>query len=1748
MSDDDKQPGGSPGPDERGAEGAGPVASGFAKRLARLLGREPESVLGLGGGEGDGGPGVGPGDAELGDVVPRGTRYRVRRVVGRGGMGSVLEVWDGDLRRRLAMKVLLRHGGAGGGQVDERTLSRFLEEAQVTGQLDHPGVMPVHELGIDDEGRVFFTMRLVRGRELKEIFGLLLEGRGKQEGWTRERALGSLLRVCEAMAYAHSKGVIHRDLKPANIMVGRFGETYVMDWGLARVLGREDTRDVRPRVAKDTSLSIVHTDRREESDSDGSSRLLTMDGDVVGTPSYMAPEQAKGQLEKMGPHSDVYAVGAMLYQLLTGSVPYVPVGASVSAHRILMCVMEGPPKPVGELAPDAPPELLAICERAMEREAERRYANMGEVAEDLRAFLEGRVVSAYETGALAEFKKWIERNRLTAAAAAVAVVAVIGGLAWGWSAQKDRNATLLSARLAAEEAAQSALRQSYSANLAAAQAALARNDTISARRHLGDCPGELRGWEWHHLRGQTDESLGSIELGKGLRALAAGGRFAVTWEEEEGLGLFDTLVEDGAGEALHGWTWPGHKPSLLAISPGGQLVATAAGLGQLAVWDSTGRQLWAHESGSGIYRRLLFSGDGSRLLVHGAARAVSFDARSGKLLGDFSVLGSQRLAMSADGRYVVSGQNGLALVRDLESMEVVHQLGSSGKALLPGAATSTATLGIRTPMALSPDGTRLATAYGIGGLWVWALESKTPEMTFHGHEGAIECLAFSPDGQTLASGSADQTLRLWDLASRATGQVQRGHYAPVESVAFRSGGQGLASVDTEGRLLLWHRDVEGERRDIPLEGMRAARIAIHPDSRRLAMIDKSLAVAHGFDLLLEEGTHRYLSRAGAFTNLAFNPEGSRLATATYGSSRAGRALVGQDSLIWNTDTCILERRMTGGSLPYWGNPWSADGGLIVTADRLGAGGGAEATGAGSDDGNQELSRLVLREAEAGSRLRELSREGYWTCADFSPDGKLLACTRENMGLDFRAGAAEGRTYQIVVMDVASGTERFASESSPGQGRLDWLPDGTALCVLDERGLRLIDPFDGRLRTSFEETPFPSKAFALHPDGKRVAACGDSNTVTLWETEHGRIIANLPLPQGNAKDIAFTPDGAQLVVASRPYGLHLWGREEPGVQHLRRRSARDTWDRCATIVEQLFDEYVTPDEVISVLEGGAPGAAATDGVLVPAFEAAGGVAEAAVPVTWGAAGAGMEEEELAEAAAPVTLGAAGAGMNEEELAVARRLVLARSSDFDEREPLLLARLRSPERGALGREQTLRWAEVAALHSPGGKNRLRVLAAARLRTGDFGGALAAFERHYAGRERLRFGVLGTWGGFVYSAAGAAGLRLREHDSGALGALLGDQSGGRSGTIVASARLAAGDLLTISAGRDVQRWPAAGLGGAVGSMDPLPLYRWSGRSSDSIALSRDGSRLVTGGSGGVAVVRNGLSGEELIRLGARGSRITALAISGDGTRVASLQSGGQLRLWDAEDGHVILERELERVVVLDMALNADGTRLALMRRQQTGNYLVAGAVVSLWDVDGDRSLVLGAPQGRSTSSGADGTPHTPRSWNEAPGTAGALYFGEGGTLAVGCTDVALFDGKSGAHLRTLPLGARARMENDSREAGSPPTTGDVSAPEIQALELASDHILVACTDRSVRRLDLPGGEQRFSSSEPLNLSVAGLDDLAFYTLALIEVGYLGRASEALAELKARLARSERVLARMENGAELLEEVMGRAAAAGL
>ncbi len=354
-------------------------------------------------------------------------KYEVVGKLGQGGVGQVLKVVDRDLKREVAMKMLLPEQ-----MQSSDSLIRFVEEAQATGQLEHPNIVPVHDLGVDAQGQVYFTLKYVQGLSLKSVIrgrkdnAKLDDGTSYRDQYSPLVMIEILISMCQAMAYAHSKGIIHRDLKPDNVMLGKFGEVLVMDWGLAKVLAERGQKD------KEHDTVRVMTSRT------GDDASQTMEGSIAGTPAYMSPEQAAGKISELDQRTDVYALGAILYEILSGEPPYRGAGAL----ELVKQVVQGPPSPLKPMSGSAgfnpiPRELKAICEKAMARLPEDRYRNASELRDDLQAYLENQPVSAAPDNAVQRAVKWVRRNKRQVQTSAISAAVVLALFFGGWFAYRQ---------------------------------------------------------------------------------------------------------------------------------------------------------------------------------------------------------------------------------------------------------------------------------------------------------------------------------------------------------------------------------------------------------------------------------------------------------------------------------------------------------------------------------------------------------------------------------------------------------------------------------------------------------------------------------------------------------------------------------------------------------------------------------------------------------------------------------------------------------------------------------------------------------------------------------------------------------------------------------------------------------------------------------------------------------------------------------------------------------------------------------------------------------------------------------------------------------------------------------------------------------------------------------------------------------------------------------------------------------------
>jgi len=321
-----------------------------------------------------------------------GTRYELGQELDRGGMGVVYSARDIDLDRQVALKVLAT------AVADDESADRLRREARIIAGLEHPGIVPVHDVGSLPDGRVFYAMKLVSGQRLDAF---LRAGRPLPE------KLRVFLRVCEPVAFAHAHGVIHRDLKPENVMVGPFGEVLVMDWGVAKRLG-DDAPAQEP-------VGGPGEEPKVGADAGPPARGGTAHGTVLGTPAWMAPEQARGEVERLDARADVYALGAILYYMLTGRAPGAG-EAQPSARTHTWAGYAGPrPEalvPPRQVDPDLPRPLAAVCLKALAQEPAGRYANAALLSADVALFLEGAPVSAYPEGPWRRTLRFAGRHRV----------------------------------------------------------------------------------------------------------------------------------------------------------------------------------------------------------------------------------------------------------------------------------------------------------------------------------------------------------------------------------------------------------------------------------------------------------------------------------------------------------------------------------------------------------------------------------------------------------------------------------------------------------------------------------------------------------------------------------------------------------------------------------------------------------------------------------------------------------------------------------------------------------------------------------------------------------------------------------------------------------------------------------------------------------------------------------------------------------------------------------------------------------------------------------------------------------------------------------------------------------------------------------------------------------------------------------------------------------------------------------------
>jgi WD40 repeat protein len=1072
-------------------------------------------------------------------VVQR-ERYSADREIGRGGLGRVTAAQDQRLGREVAIKELFEPYG------DRQ--ARFLREALITARLQHPSIVPVYDAGYWPNGAPFYAMKLVSGRSLAEIID-------KTKTLPERLAyLSSAIAVVEAIAYAHSQRILHRDLKPSNIVVGEYGETVVVDWGLAKPLDLPAWDELAAGPYRDASAG------------------LTVAGSILGTPGYMAPEQAGGK--DVDERSDIYALGAVLYQLVSGKPPY----AAGPAREVLVQVEREPPAPLAGRVPEAPAELVTIIEKAMARDPEQRYQSARSLADDLRRFQNGQLVRAHHYSAWALAQRWLRRHRALVTVAASLLLVLAGTAAWSVGRiveERNRAEDRASEALAAQERL-----QRRTDELTLAQAAH-EVDPTAALAWLGSLPAAASKWPAaylvatgarnrgvaHHVWRDHGGDLADLALSPDGRTLASAShdhsvvlrdlsRGTTVRIDDFPAPVLDlafspaqpdaVLATADAGHGVQLWTLSGqrvqrfddHQAAVyqVAFSPDGTLLASADGAGAVVVRAVAGkragtdrRALAGHTE---AVQHLAFSPDGTHLASAsrdggvrlwsvagvggaGAERADRTDRADRILAGHTAEI--RGLAFSADGAYLATAsRDGTARVWSVSdgSVHAVYEHGAEVLAL-----------------AFAPAGAPiLATATGDGAIRRWDLRTGA-EQRLGAHEGAAEVVAFSPDGALLASGGADGVVRLWQGASGA----EIGHLAgtpdQIRRLAFAPDGARLWSMGRISGVRDWDLDQRTRQR------MRGPRGNVN--ALAVAPGGQHAATGHGFgsvmlwDLATGQGTEVDDHDQSNVSILAFSPDGTLLASGSHNGSvrlydrRQGnaRALgVHQAWVYWldfSPDGRWLASAGGDGAIEVWnlatGQVQRLDAGTAIIHHLTFSPASSHLATAG-DDG-----AITLWDLASGGRRVLGQHDRSARHVAFSPDGAWLA--------------SGGADHQLRLWNVHTGASRTYGGHRGTIYELYFSPDGRSVASVawGDPFVLVSDVQEATQARLLLEGPL---GLAWAPDSVHLATVGEDFTVRLWNTttREGHILDRL---SGAADVVAFSDDGTKLLAGNRSSELLVW---------------------------------------------------------------------------------------------------------------------------------------------------------------------------------------------------------------------------------------------------------------------------------------------------------------------------------------------------------------------------------------------------------------------------------------------------------------------------------------------------------------------------------------------------------------------------------------------------------------------------------
>lgn len=1030
--------------------------------------------------------------------------YELLGEIHRGGQGVIYQAVQKSTRRQVAIKVMRE-----GPFASWRDRARFEREVRILAALKHPSIVTIHDSGTAAHCQ-FFVMDYIAGTPL--------------DAWQNaaprsvEQSLQLFVSICEAVNAAHVKGIIHRDLKPGNIRIDDEGRPHILDFGLAKVAGSDDDDDPAGRITPvvmapsvDDPASIGPNDSATANTSAGMAAPanmtgvdMTLVGQFVGSLPWTSPEQAQGMLDQIDTRTDVYALGVILYQMLTGKFPYNVVGPM---RDVLNRIVSDEPPPASTLRPGLGRDVDAIVLKCLRKEPARRYQTAGELARDIERYLHSEPIAARSDSGLYVLRKMLRRHRVPVAVAAafaalVGVSLILSVSLWRQAViERDRAVAAESdqqlqrrradaqaaeaeqARKLAElertrtqEQAERLRRTTYFSRIALAQNAWEQRYITQAQYMLDACPADLRGWEWFYLSRLTHQSP-LLDVGADSRCVVAlavspDGQRIITGGCDGPIRIWDAAT----GGALA--TWQGHtgQVNTLAFSPDGRWIASGGRDKTLRLWDAHAGVPRVLQEKLQYVNSVAFSPDSSRLVAGGQSRDLTFfDVVTGQLVRTVPTQQGETscVAWSPDGRHVVTGEF-LDLFR--EKSRVTFWEAATGAKVREIEAHSASILSL----AISPDGSRIASGSSIpptsrealGTLKVFNAATGKELLSLRGHEGFVEALAFSFDGALLASAGmpripafgmqADRTVKVWNTATGAEWCTYSAHSGGGRAVAWSLDATRVFSGGTDGHLKAWPSSPSPEAR-----------------------------IIRGHE--------------GPVLRVAFSPDGRRIASCS-GQGAIGRAAGPNNTVrIWDQQSGAQIKVLTGHSGAVLALDWSRDGKYLAS-------------------GSVDRSVRLWDAASGEQALALASREGAVQSVAFSPDSTLLAAAAENT---------------VTLWRIPDGSESGQFQHADALRSVAFSPDGRWLAAAAVSGeVHLWDRTSDNALHSIR-TGEPLNGAWFSPDSTVLATAHASGTIALWKVPTGEKVAAMTGPQRSVQWLDFSPDGQRIASCATDMLLKIW---------------------------------------------------------------------------------------------------------------------------------------------------------------------------------------------------------------------------------------------------------------------------------------------------------------------------------------------------------------------------------------------------------------------------------------------------------------------------------------------------------------------------------------------------------------------------------------------------------------------------------